>query len=583
VPDEASSQGPPREGADLVIEGVKLLNVFTREAYEVSIALGGGMVLDVGSVEDLVGPWTKVIDGRGLYAAPGFIDGHVHLESSHLTLAGFVEAALPHGITSAVFDPHELANVAGRLGVEALMKEAEALPFSPYFTVPSCVPSAPGLETSGAEFSLSDVEALLAKPSVVGLAEVMDYTGVLKRSPELMRKVEASRRLGKVVDGHCPGLRGRLLASYLAAGPSSDHEALSGEEAVEKLRLGAWVMVREGSATKCLDEVLKAVLKQGLDTSRLMIVTDDLDPRDLALGYLEARLKRAVELGMEPIEAVRLVTLNPSTYFRLERAAGAIAPGWRADLLLLRDLVSFEPLYIIVGGEVTAYEGGLLQSIPKRRYPEPLHRSVKLPTALSSDLAIKAEGEAGRVRVRVIKVRDGSLVTEAGEAELKVVNGLVHPSPDEDVLQLAVVERHGRTGGIGLGFISGLGLREGAVATTYAHDAHNAVAAGASWEDMAKALRRLEELQGGVAVVSRGRVLAELRLEVAGLMSYDPPMEVAKALVGVEEALRSLGCKLAKPLQTLSFVALPVIPKLKLTDKGLIDVETGAFVSPILH
>ena len=569
---------------DLVVKSAKLVNVATLEVYEASIAIKQGVVVDVGYVDDLVGPQTRIVNAESLYAAPGFIDAHVHLESSHLTLAGFVEAALPHGTTSAVFDPHELANVAGRLGVEALMEEAEGLPFNPFFTVPSCVPSAPGLETSGAELGLSDVVALLTKPRVVGLAEVMDYPGVLQGRRDLLSKMEAAARLSKVVDGHCPGLRGRSLASYIAAGPSSDHEALSGEEALEKLRLGMWVMVREGSAAKGLEEVLRAVVKEGLDTSRIMLVTDDIDPRDLMAGHLDVRLRRAVELGVEPLEAVRLVTLNPSTYFKLQRRAGMVAPGWRADLVLLRDLKELKPAVVIAAGEVVAVEGSLTKPIPRRRYPEPLHRTVKVAKRLTPlDLAVKVSEELSDVRARVIVVREGSLVTEVGEAWLKVVNGLVQPSPEDDVLQLAVVERHGKGGGVGLGFVSGLGLRRGAVATTYAHDSHNIVVVGASWGDMALAVRRLEELQGGVAVVVEGRVAAEVRLEVAGLMSYAPLSEVARGLENVEEALRRLGCKLTRPLQALSFTALPVIPKLKLTDKGLVDVERGCFVDPVLR
>lgn len=555
----------------------------TGEVYETSIAIGHGLVIDLGHVDDLVGSSTKTIDAHGLYAAPGFIDGHVHLESSHLTLSKFAEAALVHGTTSAVFDPHEIANVAGVAGVKALMMEAEALPFGSYFTVPSCVPSAPGLETSGAELRSDDVEGLLVMPNVVGLAEVMDYLGVLRRQAPILGKIEAALRLMKRVDGHCPGLRGRRLASYVAAGPSSDHECIDGDEAVEKLRLGLWVMVREGSAARGLDEVLRAVLAKGLDTSRLLLVTDDMDPRDLVSGYFDIRLRRAVKLGMDPAEAVKLVTLNPSTYFRLDRRAGLIAPGWRADLVILKDLESFEVVYVILAGELAVDKGTLLLSLPQMKYSEQLYKSVKAPVLSPTDFAVRVRMKEGEVEVRTIEVCDGSLVTKERRARLKVVDGLVQPSPEIDIIQLAVVERHGRGGGVGKGFLSGFGLREGAVASTYAHDSHNIVVAGASWRDMAKAVKRLTELQGGYVVVAEGRVEAELGLNVAGLLSPDRPEQVARALEGVEEALRKLGCKLSRPLQALSFISLPVIPKLRLTDRGLVDVEEGRIVNPVLE
>lgn len=570
------------EEADLVIKSARLVNVATGEVYEASIAISSGRVVDVGCVDDLIGSGTEVVEAHGLYAAPGFIDGHVHLESTHLTLASFAEVAIPHGTTSAVFDPHELANVAGRVGVEALMREADALPFGSYFTTPSCVPSAPGLETSGAELRASEVERLLRRPRVVGLAEVMDFPGVLRRHPLVTRKIEAALKLGKRVDGHCPRLTGRALASYIAAGPSSDHESSSGEEALEKLRLGLWVMVREGSVARNLEELLRAVVKEGLDVSRLMLVTDDLDPRDLASGYFEPRLRRAVELGVEPIDAVRLVTLNPSTYFRLDHEVGLVAPGRRADVVLLQDLTSFKPIYVVLKGKLTARGGVLLRECPKLEYPKRLRRSVKVAKPSPLDFAIKVDIKEGCVEARVIELREGSLITEERRATLRVINGLVHPSPDIDVVQVAVVERHGKSGNIGLGFASGLGLREGAVASTYSHDSHNIVVAGASWSDMAKAVERLRRLQGGFAVALRGSIIAELRLEVAGLMTHAPPAEVAKALEEVEDALHDLGCRLKRPMQALSFISLPAIPKLKLTDKGLVDVEMGRLVSPVL-
>lgn len=571
------------EKADLIIEDCKLVNVATGEIYEASIAIKGEVVVGVGDVKELEGNNTEVIEAHGLYAAPGFIDGHVHVESSHLTLTGFAEAVLPHGTTSAVIDPHEMANVLGVEGVQAMINEARQLLFKAYFMTPSCVPSAPGLETSGAELGLREVGHLLDHEEVLGLAEVMNYPGVLIRDRGVLGKIELAISKGKLVDGHCPGLRGRKLSAYIVAGPRSDHESLDGEEAVEKLRQGMWVMVREGSSSKNLEPILREILRQGLDLRRIMIVTDDVEPRDLIQGHLDVVLRKAVMLGLEPLEAIRMVTLNPSTYFALERQAGLVAPGWKADVVLIEDLEKVKVRYTIVNGVTVAADSKMQVKLGGYRYPESFHVTVKLPPLLDPHIfAVKAPISKGVAVVRVMVVKDGSLVTEASTTTLEVKEGLVKPDPYRDVLQAAVVERHGKSGRVGLGFVSGFSLKKGAIASSYAHDSHNIVVVGASWTDMALAVNKVVDMQGGYAVAVDGRVEAEVKLEVAGLMSYDAPLKVAEAFSRVQEALEHLGCRLTSPLQTLSFISLPVIPKLKLTDRGLVDVESFSLIDPLV-
>lgn len=570
------------EKADVVIEGSKLINVATGEIYESSIAIKYGTIIDVGEVEDLKSTSSKIIEADGLYVAPGFIDAHVHVESSHLTIAGFAEAAIPHGTVATVVDPHEIANVMGLEGVKAMIDEAEAFPFKVYFMAPSCVPSS-SFETSGSKLGLGEVEVLLDRKEVLGLAEVMNYPEVLRMDGDTLAKIKLALERGKLIDGHCPNLRGRKLSAYLTAGARSDHESLSVDEAIEKLRKGAYLMVREGSSAKSLESILKEVVRQGLDLRRVMLVTDDIDARDLIQGHLNVLVAKAVGLGIDPIEAIRMVTLNPSNCFNLERRVGLVAPGWRANLVLLQDLKKFKVYGTLVDGSLLALRGTMLTGLVRKRYPEAFHHSVKLQPILDPLIfAIKVPLKKGIARVRVMVVKADTIVAEGAIATLDVEEGLVWPKQDVDVLQAGVVERHHGTGRLGLGFISGLGMEKGAVASSYAHDSHNIIVAGASWRDMCLAVNKLIELQGGCVVVAENKVEAVVRLEVAGLMSYGKPLDVAEAFSKVQDVLKSLGCKLPSPLQTLSFISLPVISHLRLTDRGLIDVEARAFVEPIV-
>ncbi len=536
-----------RRKADLVIKNAEIVNVLTEEFIKADIAICGDKIAGIGNYRGI-----KEIDANGLYAVPGLIDGHTHLEMSMLSVTEFARLVVPRGNTSVVADPHEIANVLGKDGMRVLIEEAKTTPLKVFFEVPSCVPSSP-LETSGATITAEDVAEILEWENVIGLAEVMNYPGVVNCDEEVLKKVAVAKGKGKVVDGHCPMLRGKELNAYISAGIGSDHECIDGEEAMEKLRLGMRIMIREGSVARNLESLL-SVAKLG--NRWTMLVTDgDRTVRDLMeKGYLDYCYRRAVEEGIDPIKALQMCTINPAEYFRIN--AGLIAPSRIADVVLLRNLEKFEVEKVIANGEVV----GEIKRV--YTYPEFVKRSVKLKKPITpEDIKIEGKGVA-----RIIKVIEGEIVTEEDREYVEGVD------VDRDILKIVVVERHKATGNIGKAYISGFGLKRGAIAQSIAHDAHNIVAVGVKDEDICKAVNRIAELQGGIVVVD-GDVKAELQLNIAGLMSEESAEVVAEKLDRINEEIRRLGCKLKSPILALSFMALPVIPKLKVTDLGLVDVE----------
>ena len=534
-----------RKKADLVIKDAEIINVLTEEFIKADIAICGEKIAGIGSYNGI-----REIDANGLYAVPGLIDGHTHIEMSMLSVTEFARLILPRGNTSVVADPHEIANVLGKDGIRVLIEEVKTIPLKVFFEVPSCVPSSP-LETPGAIITAEDVAEILEWDSVIGLAEVMNYPGVVNCDEEVLKKVTVAR--GKVVDGHCPMLTGKNLNAYISAGIGSDHENTKEDEAMEKLRLGMRVMIREGSVAHNLKSLLN-VAKLG--NRYTMLVTDgDRTVRDLIeKGYMDYCYRRAVEEGVDPMKALQMCTINPAEYFGIN--AGLIAPGRFADVVLLKDLERFEVAKVIANGEPV---GEIKRSYI---YPEFVKRSVKIKKPITpEDIKIEGSGVA-----RIIRVIEGEIVTEE---EREFVEGV---DVERDILKIVVVERHKATGNIGKAYIRGFGLRRGAIATSIAHDAHNIVAVGVGDEDICKAVNRIAELQGGIVVVD-GDVKAELQLNIAGLMSEESAEVVARKLDRIHEEIRRLGCKLKSPILALSFMALPVIPKLKVTDLGLVDVE----------
>ncbi|MHC1601600.1 MAG: adenine deaminase [Methermicoccaceae archaeon] len=509
------------------------------------------------------------IDASGMYALPAFIDGHIHLESSMLTFREFSMLAVPHGTTTVVCDPHEMANVSGLRGIYELMAEAKNVPLSAFFTASSCVP-ATALEVSGAKLGAVQIRELLEREEVVGLAELMNMAGAVNHDSEVMLKVDAARQKRKVVDGHCPLLSGRELNAYLMAGPRSDHECTLPQEAVEKLKKGMWVMAREGSASKNMEAVLEGLLDANVSLRKCMFVSDDRHPSDIQNnGYFEGVLARAIEMGVAPVDAVAMVSLNPAQYFRLADY-GEIAVGKRADILLCEQLEAPSVKQVLIEGVCVASDGKMLVDVPSHEFPPALKRTVRLPELTEDSFTVSTQSE-GVARVKTIGAIGNSLITESLKVELPVRDGEVCEDVDADVLRIAVVHRHGKGGGIGLGFIKGFGLNGGTIGSTVAHDSHNLVLVGAHKKDMLVAAQQLGALGGGFVAVHNEKVMASLPLELAGLMTTASSDEVIRGLEELHRVVAGWGCPLSSPFMTLSFMCLPPIPYLKLTDMGLVE------------
>ena len=570
---------------DLVIKNVSQINVCTSEILEpVDITVKGNRIVRIGDASDIISDTTHVLDGKDLYAAPGFIDGHIHLESSMVSPSQFAHVVLPRGTTTMIIDPHEIANVLGRLGIEVILAASAPLPLKMLIALPSCVPAAPGLETSGAELSAEEIGDMLQTiPEIVALGEMMNFPGVLSRSREVLTKIQATLDRRKPVDGHVPGLRGKELDAYIVSGISTDHESVSGAEGLEKLRKGMKLMLREGSLTKNLRELLRAILEAQINTRNCMIVSDDRHAGDLLReGHLDNALRIAIREGLDPISAIELVTINPATHFRLLDDLGTVSPGKIADIVLLRNLENIIIDKVIANGQLVASKGKSL-FVPKAfDFPDPVTNTIHLahPPTLA-DFAIHAPGkrDGNLVEVRVIKVSDGSILTNTISTNLQVSDSQVQINPDEDILQISVLERHKSTGNIGSGLVSGFGLKEGAIASTIAHDSHNLVIIGTSRKEMVLAAQQVAKMRGGIAVAQDSKIEASLPLPIAGLMSDLPLREVSDKLDKLHELVKAMGTELERPFLTLGFLSLPVAPDLKITDKGLVDVNKFEIVS----
>ncbi|HMC37258.1 MAG TPA: adenine deaminase [Actinomycetota bacterium] len=556
------------EPADLVIKGGRVLSVFTGEFLEADVAISGRYVAAIG--RDYQGRQT--IDAGGQVLLPGFIDGHMHLESTKLMVDEFARAVLPHGTTTVVIDPHEMANVFGLDGVRAILAAADAVPLDYYVMVSSCVPASP-FESNGATVDADDIERFLREePRALGLAEMMDFPGVVAGSDEALAKIQAAYRTGdRHIDGHAPGLSGRALNAYLSAGVRSDHECTTYEEALEKRRLGMWIMIREGSAARNMEALLPLVLQLG--PGNCLLCTDDREPDELVSeGHINAVMRKAVALGCPPYHAVVMATLSAARYHRLHRH-GAIAPGYLADVVAVPDLERFEPSFVLKAGLMVA-KGGASAEIPKASAPDWMRGSVRVPTLSAQSFQVTANG-----RVRAIGVEAGQIVTRSLVVEPRKSNGVALADPARDLAKIAVIERHKGTGRVGVGFVTGFGLQRGAFASTHAHDAHNVVVVGVDEADMAAAVNHLAAIGGGQVAVADGRPIAEVPCPIGGLLSDRPVEEVAEAVRRMEEATRGLGVTLPAPFMALSFLALSVVPELKLTDRGLVDTVRFELVS----
>ncbi len=553
------------EPADLVLRGGRLVNVLSGEIQETAVAIHGGLIAGLGGYEE----GRETVDLDDAYLAPSYIEGHMHVETTLLTPHELARAACARGTGTLVCDPHEIANVLGVRGIEWMLGAGEGAPAELLYTAPSCVPVS-AMETAGSAIGEAEVAALLEDERVVGLAEVMNFPGAVAGDAGVLGKLGAAK--GYPVDGHTPGLSGRALNAYVAAGPGSEHEATALEEGREKLRLGMRVMMREGTPAKDLRALLPLVTPS--TERRLLMVNDDVSVADLMdRGHLDHHLRLAVAAGVDPITALRMVTLNVAEWFELEDR-GAIAPGLRADLVVLRDLEEFETLRTYQAGRLVAREGRCLREY---RLPPGIGPTVRVDWD-AVDLSLPVHGK----RARVIGVVPGQVLTRALLETPSAEDGLAVADPSRDLLKLAVVERHTGRSTTAVALVRGLGLQRGALASSVAHDHHNVMLTGTDDADMLLAGREVGRLGGGFVVAAEGEVLASVALPIAGLMSPAPFAEVRTRYDRVLEAARSLGCHLDDPFMTLSFLGLCVIPELKLTDKGLVDVARFELVSPFV-
>ncbi|HAF70291.1 TPA: adenine deaminase [Candidatus Acetothermia bacterium] len=543
--------------ADLLLKDAWVLDVFSGGFSRRDVAVADGWVIGYGAREA-----REVVDLSGKYLVPGFIDTHVHIESSQLSPAEFARAVVPHGTTCLIADPHEIANVLGLVGIRYMLSATEGLPFRVFFMAPSCVPASP-FETAGAELSAEELREVLSWKRVLGLGELMNFPGAISDDPEVRGKVQAAAR--RPVDGHAPGLSGPKLWAYVLAGPRTEHECTSLSEAQEKLSTGMHILIREGTTARNLTALLP--LLSWRTVPFLHFCTDDRHPETLlSEGHMDDVLRKAIAGGISPELAFGAATIHAARAYGL-LDLGAIAPGYRADLVVLSDpeRVAVERVY--VGGELVAQGGRLAAPLPPQD-ASPVRGTVRVDL---KRLSFRIPAGAGKARA--IGVVPGQAVTEEILVEARAVGGEVVSDPERDLLKLAVVERHRGTGNVGLGLVRGFGLKRGALASTVAHDSHNIVVVGGDDEDMRVAVEALVKLGGGQVVVAGGEVLAELPLPIAGLMSDRPWEDVARAGRELIRAARELGCGLSDPFMQLSFLALPVIPKLKLTDRGLVDVS----------
>ncbi len=550
------------EPVDLLLKNAQLVNVLSGEVHRADIGICDGLVVGFGDYDA-----RQVVDLGGKYVCPGLMDAHVHLESSMVQPAEFARAIVPRGTTTVICDPHEIANVMGLDGVRYILEASDGLPLSVYVMAPSCVP-ATHMETAGAELTAAELEEIMTHERVLGLAELMNFPGVLFRVPSVLQKLEIAA--GRPIDGHAPGLSGLDLNAYVAAGVRSDHECTELDEAREKLRRGMHIMIREGTTARNLYALLPLVTPAN---ARLChFCTDDRHPDTLLReGHIDDVVRKAIAWGLDPVTAVQMATINTAEYFGL-RNVGAVAPGFRADLVVLDNLEEVQVAQVYAGGSLVADGGSMLPS-SARLLNVPIQTTVHIDaTALSFSIP------AGTGPARVIGAIPGQVVTDDLRLEPTVKDQFVISDPERDLLKMAVVERHHGTGNVGLGLVKGVGLKRGAIASSVAHDSHNLVVIGTSDDEMRAAVSAVADMGGGQVAISGGEVQAACPLPIAGLMSDLRLEEVCGQVEALTEAAHGMGCTLPDPLMTMSFLALPVIPALKLTDKGLVDVGRFDFV-----
>ncbi len=542
--------------AELLFKNARLVNVLSGEIHDANVAVDDGRVIGFGDYDA-----KEIVDLAGAFLAPSLIDGHFHVESAMVTLPEFVRAVVPHGTGAMVIDPHEYANVLGMDGIRYVLESSKHLPIDFFIMLPSCIP-ATHLETAGARFTADDLKLMIADDRIAGIAELMNYPGVFLGMESELAKIEAGK--GKVIDGHAPGLRGKNLNAYALAGVRSDHESTEIEEAREKLRLGMHLLVREGSTERNLEHIIGLVTPE--NSANCSFATDDKLPGDLVReGHIDHSIRKAISLGLAPITAMQMGTINTARYYRLKNH-GAIAPRFWADFIVMDDLEKMSILRVYKKGKLVAENGKYIGEKPAE-VPQP-RSTMNLSYRAPEDFELAANSVK---KIRVIEIVPHQIVTKEAIEAPKIDNGKLVADPTRDILKLVVVERHRATGNVGVGFVRGFGLKHGALGSTVAHDAHNVVAVGTNDDDITAVVQALEQMRGGQVAIVDGKIAAALPLPIAGLVSDQPLESVIDKIAELNSAAAKLGCKLDAPFMTLSFMSLSPIPELKLTDQGLVD------------
>lgn len=573
-----------KEPADLVIKNGRIIHTISREVIDGGVAIAGDRIAAIGDIDYTIGDKTKVIDANEMYITPGLIDGHVHVETSLMSYARFAQAVMPHGTTAVMCDFHEVGIVSGVKGIKAMVKEADQTPLKLYFMAPVRIPFHPGLETTGAKLGPEDVKDLLSLPNAISVSEIVSMN-VLFGDPDYLAAIEYGRAMKKTLEGHAPTLKDAMLSAYAAVGIRSDHESFTTEEALQRIRNGIRLMMREGSVAKNLHDTIKAITEHKVSPRYAIMITDDVDAPDLLKdGHLDHLIRRAIEEGVDPITALQMVTINTAENYRVDHEVGSVTPGRYADILLVDNLEKFSVRTVIANGEIVAKDGKMVKDFPLPQHDPVLLNTVKLKKKIDpEDLKFRVEKQSGKVKMIVMKVPPFIPIVEHDEDVFEIKDGVVYPDPSRDLAQISVIERYGISGEIGNAFIRGFNLKEGAMASSMAHDCHNIVVMGTNLSDMATAANRVAELQGGQVVVKEGKIVAELALPIAGLMSDEPPEVVAEKVETLIKAAQGLGSKIYHPFMFMIFIPLAAIPQYAITDKGFVDVMKQQLISPILE
>ena len=560
--------------AETVIVNARLINVCTREIIEgASIAISKGRIAFVGEADHTIGENTKVIDAMGSFVAPGFLDGHIHVESSMLTVSEYARAVVPHGTVGIYMDPHEICNVLGLGGVSCMMKEAENTPLKTMLTTPSCVPAVEGFEDTGSFIGPNEVAETMTWENCVGLGEMMNFPGVQYGNDHVHGIIGETLKADKIVTGHYSMPEtGAGLNSYIASGVRCCHESTRKEDALAKMRLGMYVLIREGSAWRDLVEVIKSVTENNIDSRFACLISDDTHPHTLLEnGHIDHIVRRAIAEGVDPIVAIQMVTINCAQCFRMDHELGSIAPGKCADIIFFDSLEKIDINRVIIDGEVVSENGKMVVEIPHYEYPDWTKKTMQIKNEINKEsFKISAEGESALVRViEIIPLKVGSFERQI---EMKIVDGEIFADSKNDILKAVVFERHHKTGTAGKGFVTGFGITNGAMASTVAHDAHNLLVVGTNDEDMALAAETLIKCGGGMAVTQNGKVLGCVELPIAGLMNPDKNLvEMSETVAKIQKAWEEIGCDIESPFMTMALIPLACLPELRLTNRGLVD------------